>query len=204
MKNPRAFTLIELLIVVAIIAILAAIAVPNFLEAQTRAKTSRCMADMRSLATAVEAYSVDWNRYTPYGRIDSGGTVQFPASINAFSDRMSFIGPAVTTPVAYITAVPTDPFAVDFQHPQTQLIRQIEYLNLRQHVDNFGASPPAFAAGLIPAWGLWRMVGAGPDRDRGQDIKSNIVYDPTNGTVSDGDVVRCQRISESRINPSAP
>jgi prepilin-type N-terminal cleavage/methylation domain-containing protein len=49
------FTLIELLIVVAIIAILAAIAVPNFLEAQTRAKVSRALSDMRSLTTAVEA-----------------------------------------------------------------------------------------------------------------------------------------------------
>jgi type II secretory pathway pseudopilin PulG len=48
-----------LLIVVAIIAILAAIAVPNFLEAQTRAKVSRTHADMRSLATALEAYAVD-------------------------------------------------------------------------------------------------------------------------------------------------
>ncbi|MEO8376090.1 MAG: prepilin-type N-terminal cleavage/methylation domain-containing protein [Candidatus Sumerlaeota bacterium] len=59
------FTLIELLIVVAIIAILAAIAVPNFLEAQTRAKVSRVKADMRSVATAVESYRVDYNRLFP-------------------------------------------------------------------------------------------------------------------------------------------
>ena len=66
MKNKaKGFTLIELLIVVAIIAILAAIAVPNFLEAQVRAKVSRVKADMRSLATAIEAYVVDNNVY-PY------------------------------------------------------------------------------------------------------------------------------------------
>ncbi len=59
------FTLIELLIVVAIIAILAAIAVPNFLEAQTRAKVSRVKSDMRTVATALESYRVDGNKYPP-------------------------------------------------------------------------------------------------------------------------------------------
>ena len=60
-NRERSFTLIELLIVVAIIAILAAIAVPNFLEAQMRAKVSRLMSDMRQVAWAMDAYRVDYN-----------------------------------------------------------------------------------------------------------------------------------------------
>lgn len=59
MRKQSGFTLIELLIVIAIIGILAAIAIPNLLNAVQRGKQKRTMADMRVLATAIEAYHVD-------------------------------------------------------------------------------------------------------------------------------------------------
>lgn len=63
MKRQKGFTLIELLIVVAIIGIIAAIAIPNLLNAINRGRQKRTMSDIRSIATAMEAYSVDFNFY---------------------------------------------------------------------------------------------------------------------------------------------
>lgn len=64
MRN--AFTLIELLIVVAIIGILAAIAVPNFLNAQIRAKIAKTESEMSAYGTAAEMYRLDNNDYHPH------------------------------------------------------------------------------------------------------------------------------------------
>ena len=69
MKRQKGFTLIELLIVVAIIGIIAAIAIPNLLNAINRGRQKRTMADIRSIATAIESYSVDFNFYP---KVDDG------------------------------------------------------------------------------------------------------------------------------------
>lgn len=63
MKQRKGFTLIELMIVIAIIIILAAIAIPNYLRMTDRARRARIAGDFTSLATSLEAYSVDWGAY---------------------------------------------------------------------------------------------------------------------------------------------
>jgi len=182
-SRPRgAFTLIELLIVVAIIAILAAIAVPNFMEAQTRAKVARVKSDMRSMATALEAYAVDYNVY-PRGDWDRMGL-----------DR-------VTTPVAYITTLHADPFPIMDKSPDAvHLYYPIYFYRGGQPVPSEGNGkllrdlfinqlkiPPG--AGFAPYNGRehvakWAFRSVGPDL-----LGSwRYPYDPTNGTVSYGDL----------------
>ncbi|MEQ8818944.1 MAG: prepilin-type N-terminal cleavage/methylation domain-containing protein [Sumerlaeia bacterium] len=221
MKN-KAFTLIELLIVVAIIAILAAIAVPNFLEAQVRAKVSRAKSDMRTLATAIESYAVDNNNYPIFVAPNSstfggpGGVVNGPSIYNPGQEGISSRFIWLTTPIAYITSVFRDPFipanvglAVDactgdplaaydtYDYTDAESVTPEGIISdIRGTADTRGASITSGAA--------WHLVSAGPDTINafgggpggslaycsGDAIDLGPDYDPTNGTVSSGDLVR--------------
>ena len=63
-RRHRGFTLVEIMIVVAIIALLAAIAVPGFLRARKRAQASRILNDLRMIDSACDQYAIETNRKT--------------------------------------------------------------------------------------------------------------------------------------------
>ncbi len=198
--HPRrgGFTLIELLIVVAIIAILAAIAVPNFLEAQTRSKASRAWADLRTVATALELYRLDENRYPTMLEAGFSGGV---APLAGSDLKWWYVPNALSTPVAYLTdAALLCPFGGDLPQKDNfpeDLWRRYSYENiddLEQAQDTFPIlnakyGPQAEAAQRI---GAWRVLCIGPDNAWNPMIQ----YDPTNGTVSDGNMMRTQRDPE--------
>jgi type II secretion system protein G len=92
-EHERGFTLIELMIVVAIIAILAGILIPNFVNARSQAQTAACESNMRSIATALELYYAD-NQVYP----TAAGAAVAPALFT-------------TNGVAYLNNTPKDPAA---------------------------------------------------------------------------------------------
>jgi prepilin-type N-terminal cleavage/methylation domain-containing protein len=63
-KKRGGFTLVEIMIVVAIIALLAAIAVPGFLRARKRSQASRVINDLRLIDAAVDQYAIETNKVT--------------------------------------------------------------------------------------------------------------------------------------------
>ena len=181
--SRQAFTLIELLIVVAIIAILALIAVPNFLEAQARAKVSRAKTDMRTIHVGVTAYQLDWNDVlrdhndpdsprwiTSWSAEHPGQTADMVFTVNDGFYTMAQWRP-LSTPVAYLTTGLIQAFSKNVPYGQDtrEINRSIVY---------------------------WVILCGGPDRDNGDWMRGAPLhywarpYDPTNGTVSNGDIWR--------------
>ncbi len=220
MPKTRAFTLIELLIVVAIIAILAAIAVPNFLEAQTRSRVSRTQADMRSAATAIEAYQIDHNAY-PFDGFNRADTARY---------NYWYLPIDISTPIAYLTTANlTDPFR---DHRRGEGHWQFDNVRYRNTEATWGTafapfrsdnptSPSTYHGHMLQDTGRWSLVSVGPDGYYGPSASSSTnlypggaeswptpsgypdhpqPYDPTNGTMSWGVIIRSQLSPTGYVN----
>ncbi|MCC7392798.1 prepilin-type N-terminal cleavage/methylation domain-containing protein [Candidatus Sumerlaeota bacterium] len=205
------FTLIELLIVVAIIAILAAIAVPNFLEAQTRAKVTRAKADHRTIATALESYFVDNNKYPPQASTPPGSPYpNNPLAVWGGEGIASNGSPYVndrpiawvlSSPIAYLSstqAVFRDPFFAGIGKNGTSIVNDTKYYNYSGDYvggriydaaqDGSVAQFEATSAALRQVSG-WHLRSRGPDSDYERRIDGwadLIRYRGTPGTGTTG------------------
>ncbi len=169
----RGFTLIELLIVIAIILILISIALPNFLEAQMRARVVKVKAEIRSIALAMEQYYLDFKLY--------------PAESEDYAGKAGRLHSGLfwlTSPIKYLSKVPEDPF---INHLETTDANYYETGGVRN------ARPPCTDC-LV----TWVIFTRGPDLQENQIPSAaphcsmyddNIdSYSPTNGSKSIGDI----------------
>jgi type II secretion system protein G len=208
--NKQAFTLIELLIVVAIIGILAAIAVPNFLQAMVRSKIAAAQSNIHACESALETYHIDRQNYPP--------SRYYCLAVGEQAAQKYFELPfELTTPVAYLTIRPLDPFytfpgasdeapgqMIKYRHPGFGFFNGMPteegiWIPSAFPIDNDdyifynNASKENPATKSPVQWGLW-SVGPKPRTEISmhtyEPVPTHTWYNPTNGTVSSGIITK--------------
>jgi len=103
-RNEKGFTLIELMIVIAIIGILAAIAIPQFSAYRTRGYNAGAESQCRNVATSLEAYFVDNDTYVGASTADGGNLA---TTYGLTVDPLITVTPTLAADAYTITAVHT-------------------------------------------------------------------------------------------------
>jgi len=102
MRRSQGFTLMELMVVVAIISVLAAVIIPNFVHARAQGVTAACESNLRQIATAMELY------YADNGVYPNGGTVAPALFAGGVAPAQSYLGQTPIDPAnnkPYIVSV---------------------------------------------------------------------------------------------------
>lgn len=118
MKAEKGFTLVEILIVVVILGILAAIVIPQFTSASTEAKESALQSDLQAMRSQIELFKIHHNDLLP-GEIGTdplnittaSTTAGFLAALISKTDQSGAVGTTATHRFGpYMRSVPNNPF----------------------------------------------------------------------------------------------
>ena len=101
--SKRAFTLIELMIVVAIIGILAAIAIPNFVKFQCRSKQSEAKGSLKAIYTAEESYRAEQDKYIDCTATQCGVGGTSPIGFNPKGNKVRYLYSVAATNTAFLS-----------------------------------------------------------------------------------------------------
>lgn len=182
MPDRPGFTLIELLVTLAILLILIAIALPNFLEAQIRARVVRTRSELKTISAALLRYHQDFHFY-PLRTTPNGQT--WPSGLNNLTTPIRYMDPA-RLPDPF----PDEPYYILYRYWP---IRADGYIQDNNSPSNRDSS--------------WYLLSSnGPDQDfnafaetlRGQGSFLDVVYAPTNGSRSSGNIWRQGGQAEGR------
>ena len=159
-----AFTLIELLIVVAIIGILAAIAVPNFMNARIRAKIAHSRSEMRTYLNTQQLYFMDMN--------------DIPGHYDGKEEHCPYIN------LGYLSGPLTDPFTCDDPEVEKTYHQGMYHSTHLRDPMGVGRINPVFYEEWVRKGKGYVIFGEGPTREG-----SWIYYNPSNGIRSQGRIL---------------
>ncbi len=223
MSNPksgirRAFSAVEVVIVVAIVAVLFLAALPSYLRVQGNAQNVNAVKKLRSLAAALESYGADNNAY-PAGNVsgllgvDANSSGPFVYDVfRLLSTPVAYIADPLT-PDEYVPTMVTGPISAGSGYyipvapvdGSTRIFKAMRY---------FTPDAQGLGTGVKP--GYYLLASCGPDQtaplaaslfdsDHVLDwgILSNI-YDPTNGATGRGDIYRAGGRYIPEVDSEAP
>jgi prepilin-type N-terminal cleavage/methylation domain-containing protein len=194
--HDKGFTLMEVAIIVVIVSILTAIAIPQFRTAEIKSKVSVVYGQLNVISNALEAYYTDNFAYpsTPY----SEPSVPDKAEDGNTSRTSYYTLRPLTTPISYLARIPEDPFAdnkigATFDDGYRRFGRVNAGYGYRHAKGSQFLTFPYYKEYDQD----WVLSSVGPDRDYdiwGTGPDNLVFYDPTNGIDSNGDIVRLQRV----------
>src|ERR1035437_2297695 len=110
LNNNRAFTLVEMLVVLGIMAILASIAVPFAQTLVRRSNEMELRSALRTVRTAIDKFNIDWTGGEISKFCDCASDDGYPKTLKVLSEGADMPGP-VQRKVKYLRHIPRDPFA---------------------------------------------------------------------------------------------